>query len=237
MSRKWITLVTGAMILSEAVLRAASLALSSSAPTPGSNDIYNFSGASHDGANVSDGAAYADGADNDGFTYVAGDRADQGQTFTTGNNTNGYLVNAIWVRHVGYTNNTALTWWQMDSGVTLTVRITDPSQAGTAGFAIRTETYTTTGNEGWSGSHNSDNGDGEWVLITFDSPVSLLPNTRYGFDLTTATTGAFFEWLGTSNDVFSGGGAYNGSTTGSPDEAMNSLSGDRVFLISMGGAT
>ncbi len=237
MSRKWITLVTGAMILSEAVLRAASLALSSSAPTPGSNDIYNFSGASHDGVNVSDGAAYADGADNDGFTYVAGDRADQGQTFTTGNNTNGYLVNAIWVRHVGYTNNTALTWWQMDSGVTLTVRITDPSQTGTAGFAIRTETYTTTGNEGWSGSHNSDNGDGEWVLITFDSPVSLLPNKSYGFDLTTATTGAFFEWLGTSNDVFSGGGAYNGSTAGSPDNAMNSLSGDRVFLISMGGAT
>lgn len=237
MKNKWISLVVGTMLLANAVLRAASLMLSATAPTPGADDIYNFSGSSHDGANVCDGAAYADGAANDAFTYVAGDRADQGQTFTTGSNTNGYLVNAIWVRHVGYTNNTALTWWQMNSGVTLTVRITDPSLAGTAGFAVHTETYTTTGTEGWAGGFNSTDGDGYWVHVAFDSPVQLLPNKTYGFDLTTATTGAFFEWLGTSNNVFASGSAYNGSTTGSPDNTMNTLVGDRVFLVSMTAAT
>jgi hypothetical protein len=212
---------------------AVTLSLSSATPTPGTNDIYNFAGASHDGANVSDGGTYADGAANDAFTYVAGDRADQGQTFTTSGSTNGCLVNAVWLRHVGYTNNTALTWWQMNSGVTLTVRITDPSQVGTSGFAVRTESYTTTGTEGWSGGFNSTNGDGNWLRFAFATPVSLATNKTYGFDLTSATTSAFFEWLGTSNNVFAGGSAYNGSTTGVADNALNTLVGDRVFLIEM----
>lgn len=237
MKSKWIALTISAMLSTDVVLRGASLALTSASPAPSPNDIYNFTGASRDGLNVCDGSAYADGAANDAFTYVAGDRADQGQTFTTGNNTNGYLVNAIWVRHVGYSNNTALTWWQMNSGVTLTVRITDPSQAGTVGFAVHTETYTTTGTEGWTGGHNSTNGDGYWVGVVFDSPVPLLPNKTYGFDLASATTGAYFEWLGASNNVFAGGNAYNGSMTGAPDDSLNSLAGDRVFLISLTAAT
>ena len=195
MKSKWIALAAGAMFLADAVLRAASLTLSTTAPAPGTNDIYNFSGASNDGANVGDGAAYADGGANDAFTYVAGDRADQGQTFTTGSDTNGCLVNAVWVRHAGYTNNTSTTFWAMNSGVTLTIRVTDPSQAGTSGFAVRTETYTTTGAEGWSAG-NSTNGDGIWLRFVFDTPVSLATNKTYGFDLTSATTGAYFEWLG-----------------------------------------
>ena len=125
----------------------------------------------------------------------------------------------------------------MNSGVTLTVRVTDPSKAGTSGFAIRTETYTTTGSEGWSGGFNSADGDGNWLRFAFAAPVSLATNKTYGFDLTSATTGAFFEWLGTSNNVFAGGSAYNGSTTGSADNNMNTLVGDRVFLVEMAGST
>jgi hypothetical protein len=237
MKSKLVALAAGAMVMADAILRAASLTLTATTPTPGTNDIYNFSGASHDGANVSYGGAYADGADNDAFTYVAGDRVDQGQTFTTGGNTNGCLVNAIWARHAGYTNNTDSTWWQMNSGVTLTVRVTDPSQAGTSGFPIRTETYTTTGTEGWSGGFNSANGDGYWLRFAFATPVSLATNRTYGFDLTSATTDVFFEWFGTSNNVLAGGSAYNGSTAGSADNTMNTLVGDRVFLIEMASAT
>ena len=213
---------------------AATLIITASAPTPGANDQYNFTGSPNDSGNVNDGLAiYPDGAANDAFTYMAGDRADQGQTFTTGNNTNGYTMTSVWLRHVGYTNNTALTWWQMNSGVTITVRVTDPALAGTVGFSLDTETYTTTGNEGWSGSHNSLNGDGDWVQIALASPFTLAPNTIYGFDVTSSTTGAFFEWLGTSNNLYGGGNAYNGSTTGLPDNMMNSLIGDRVFLVSL----
>jgi hypothetical protein len=214
-------------------VQSATLTIATSAPTPGTNDIYNFAGAARDGANVSDGSAYADGAANDAFTYVAGDRADQGQTFITGSNTNGYTITAVWLRHVGYTNNTALTWWQMNSGVSMTVRVTDPTFAGTSGFALDTETYTTTGSEGWSGGYNSTNGSGSWLQFTFSSPITLSPNKTYGFDVASSSTSAFFEWLGTSNNVYPGGGAYNGSTSGTPDNTMNTLAGDRVFLVAL----
>ncbi len=229
--------VAGLNVLIAHPVCAASLSLTAAAPVPGTDDIYNFFGANRDGVNVCNGAAYADGGANDAFTYVAGDRADQGQTFSTGGNANGYLLTAVWARHAGYTNNPALTYWQMNAGVTLTVRITDPAQAGATGFAVRTETYTTTGAEGWAGSHNSNNGDGDWARIALDSPVQLLPNKTYGFDLATATTGAFFEWLGISNSVYAGGNAYNGSTAGSPDNALNTLVGDRVFLVALTAAT
>jgi len=210
---------------------AATLTISASAPTPRANDIYSFAGAARDGMNVGDGSGFADGAANDAFTYVAGDRASQGQSFTTGNNNSGYTITAVWLQHAGYTNDTALTWWQMNGGVTLTVRVTDPALAGTAGFALDTETYVTTGSEGWSGIRNSTNGDAKWIRISFSSPLTLAPDKTYGFDVTSSTTGAFFEWLGTSNNVYAGGNAYNGSTTGVPDNAMNSLVGDRVFLV------
>ena len=214
-------------------LPGATLTISTTAPVPGASDIYSFSGSSHDGANVDDGSSYPDGAANDAFTYIAGDRADQGQTFTTGGNSNSYIMTAVWVRHAGYTNNTALTWWQMNSGATITVRVTNPSQAGGTGFVLDSETYATTGNEGWGGNFNSDNGDGEWVKITLASPVTLAPNRTYGFDVTSSTTAAFWEWLGTSNSAYAGGSAYNGDTPGSPDNEMNTLSGDRVFLVSL----
>lgn len=216
---------------------AATLTIMTGAPTPGVDDVYNFSGASHDGANVSDGGSYADGAANDAFTYVAGDRADQGQTFTTGGNANGYLITGVWLRQAGYTNNTALTWWQMNGGVTITVRVTHPILAGGTGFALHTETYTTTGHEGWAGVYNATNGPGDWVQIVFASPVPLAPNQTYGFDITSSATGAFFEWLGTSNRVYARGNAYNGSTTGSPDYVMNPLVGDRVFVVSLTAAS
>jgi DUF1680 family protein len=226
----------GACLLANTVLPAATLTLSASAPMPGTNDLYNFAGAGRDGANVGTGAATADGPANDACTYVAGDRPDQGQTFATGANTNGYLVNAIWVRHAGYTNNTSLTYWAMNSNVTFTVRITDPSQAGTYGFAVHAETYVTTGSEGWTGG-NSANGDGYWLRWVLASPVPLSPGKTYGFDLTSAATGAFFEWLGTSNHVFSGGNAYNGSANGAADNTLNALVGDRVFLLELAAGT
>ncbi|HZI32808.1 MAG TPA: beta-L-arabinofuranosidase domain-containing protein, partial [Candidatus Binatia bacterium] len=233
MKDELIALLVSVLVVTGVTVHAATLTISASAPAPATNDIYNFAGADRDRVNVCDGGAYADGGANDSFTYVAGDRVDQGQTFTTGSNTNGYIFNSIWLRHAGYTNNTSQTYWKMDSGVTITVRLTDPALAGTAGFALDTETYTTTGNEGWSGSHNSANGDGYWVKIALNTPVALAPDKTYGFDITSSTTGAYFEWLGTSNNVFGGGRAYNGNTAGLADNTLNLLVGDRVFLVSL----
>ena len=232
------TLVVCTMPLVNTDLWAASLTLSATAPVPGANDVYNFFGASHDGQNVNNGTIYPDGLGNDAFTYMAGDRPDQGQTFTTGSNPNGYVVNAIWVRQVGYTNNTALTYGRMSSGSTWILRITDPADTGNLAFTVHVETYTTTGSEGLPNDlARSTNGAAYWLRFTFDQPVVLLPNKTYGFDLGSENLNAFFEWSGTSNNVFPGGSAYCGSSIGTSDNAMNPLVGDRTFLISLSPAT
>jgi hypothetical protein len=235
------TAVCGSLALAVASAPAASLTLTPTAPTPGTYDIYNFTGAAADGGNVNNGGTYLNGAANDGFTYVAGDQTTKGQTFTTGSLPSGYELSDIWIQHVGYTANGPNgdagyngTWWHMVAGSTLTIRVTNPSQAGTAGFVLASDTYATTGSEGWgSGYNNSDNGDGMWLQFSLATPVALTANAQYGFDLTSANNNAFFEWLGTDSDVFSGGGAYRGSTVATPDNALNALVGDRVFLLGL----
>ena len=184
---------------------------------------------------LSGSAPAANGTVNDAYTYVAYDRAGQGQTFTTGASEGGYLLTDIWVKHAGYTANTAATYWMMATGGGVTLRITNPSQAGNAGFVLSSETYATTGSEGWPASTtNSLNGDSMWLHFKLASPVLLGTNTTYGFDLTSVTNlNAFFEWLGNSTNVFSGGGAYKGNTTGAADLNHVPLVGDRVFLLEL----
>lgn len=210
------------------------------APTPTVNDQYNLTGAGTDSGNCNDGNFYADGAANDGFTYVANGRTDQGQLFTTGSNPGGYHIRAIWVRHCGYTANTDLTWFDFaaSGNPTFIFRLTDPSKAGTNGFALDEETVQVTGTEINNpdpvGVQNSANGDGVWMRFGFSSfgtNILLQPNTQYGFDIMGAS-GDFFEMLGTTNDVYSGGQAYNGTaSSGTPDNVTNLLHGDRVFLV------
>ena len=209
---------------------AVTLAFYTNAPTPSASDIYSFTGATRDGLNVNNGAPFQDGAGNDAYTYVARDRANQGQTFTAGSNPEGYLLKAIWVRHVGYTANGISgntesgyngTWWDFSSGGTFTVRVTDPAAAGTAGFALRSEACSLTGAEQNNpgvrpNGGTTDNGTGLWLRFELSSPVSLAANKTYGFDLiSNGSVNRFFEWLGTTNgNALIGGAAYNGSTAG-----------------------
>ena len=85
------TAVTGLMLTRPA--SAVTLTLTTTPPEPGIHDVYNFEGAINDDANVGNG--------NDANTYVAGDRATQGQTFTTGANPSGYVLTDVWIRHAG----------------------------------------------------------------------------------------------------------------------------------------
>jgi len=222
----WISTVSSASALT--------LAISSSPPSPSPADVYNLTGAANDEANVNDGGTYSNGVDNDVFTYVAGDRPAQGQTFTTGANPKGYTLTSLWVRHVGYTRNLAPTYWKMTANGSLTLRITDPARAGSKSFVILSETYQTTGLEDWANTpQNSPNGSGAWLKFTFNAPIALLPNKTYGFDLSSSSLNAFFEWLGTSANPFLGGSAYQGSRRGGADMALNCLVGDRVFLVEL----
>ena len=212
---------------------ALTFAFSETDPVPGPSDAYNFSGAANDASNVNDGGFYPDGQANDRFTYVAGDRPNQGQTFTTGSHSKGYIINAIWVRHVGYTNNAAPTFWEINPGGKITVRVTDPIFGGSDHFVLHAETYYATGKEGWANTHTSKNGSGIWLKFTFSKPVVLSPDKTYGFDLSSPGH-VVFEWLGTcDSDAYIGGGAYNGNTPGVPDSGLNGLKGDRVFLVEL----
>lgn len=224
-------------LLSAVSLTAQTLTFVPSAPTPTNGDVYNFTASLTDADNVNDGTTnYVDGAANDAFTYVAGDRASQGQTFTTGPEAG--TVTAIWIRQVGYTNDLALTYWSFAVGGPFTFRITDPSQVGAAGFVIDSETYTITGTEpnNPGGFSSSTTGTGLWLRFGLTNAVTLQPNTTYGFDVT-STGGDFFESWGTSNNVYTGGTAYNGSTTGGTDDTLNPLAGDRAFLVEFNGGT
>jgi hypothetical protein len=216
----------------------AQLSFTLTDPVPDASDVANFTGSATDGTNVRDGGTYADGASNDGFTYVAQDRPNQGQTFTTGANPSGYAVSSIWLKHVGYSANTATTYSNIPNGTTFTLRMTDPAQAGTAGFALVTETYSTTGAEPNipSGFAATNNGTSTWFRFTFDAPVNLAPNTVYGFDLTSGSPNCYFELAGTEIDAIAGGTAYRGGLNGNaggPDNVMTTLNGDRVFVVDL----
>lgn len=226
-----LALVTGA--------QALQLSFSTTAPVPGANDVYQLTGSANDGTNVRDGGTYADGGANDGFTYVAGDRQAQGQTFTTGSHGGGYALSTIWVRHAGYTTNTQQTYWNLSgSGSPLTLRVTNPAQAGTAGFALATETYTFSGSEANGPTPRTGNtlqGTGEWMRFDLATPVILQPGTVYGFDLQFfGGSIRYFELLGTQDaNASTSGNAYRGGTVGASDNALQALTGDRAFLVGL----
>jgi len=229
----------GIALLAAGQAGAATLSFSSSAPSGGSGSVTNFTGATFDADNIggsgvnSNGGANNGGA-NDGTTYVANNRAAQGQTFTTGSNSGGYTLNAITVRVAGYTNNTASgtnnTYWSLAStSSTFTVRVGEVS--GTTFIPLTIETAAS-GGSGNPGSGNSANGPGTYLTFTFKAPIVLKPNTTYGFDI--GTTANYFEMLGI-RDGASGGNPYTagtGYTTGANgvgSNAMTTQAGDRVF--------
>ena len=179
-------------------------------------------------------APIANGGDNDSYTYVDANRATQGQTFTTIAGDTGYVLTDVWVKHAGYAANNANTYWMMAAGGNLTLRIIKPAQVGTSSFVLRSETYVTTGTEGWStAGTNSVNGDSKWLHFKLASPVTLAAGTTYGFDLTSANNNTFFEWLGTATNVLNGGVACKGTAIATPDNTMTALVGDRVFLVAL----
>lgn len=232
-----------------------SLTLQSTAPATTSSDASFIGGSTTDGTNVGGNlvgnSGYGNGTGgNDQYQYVATDRPDQGQTFTTGANSGGYTLTDIWVQHVNYTGENSTTsnpnyngtYWGLPSGANLTLRITNPNATNSNLTALDTFTYTATGTElngaTWTG--NSATGDGEWLDFKLGTPVTLAAGTNYGFDLTStnAGTNGYFELAGTdASGAYSGGSAYNGNaaggSAGAPDSVYNALQGSRVFVASM----
>jgi hypothetical protein len=211
---------------------AATLVLETTDPTPGSNDVYNFTGPDDKGAAIAGG---------DATDYVATGRPTQGQYFTTPSGSGTYLITDIWARHCGYVEFDSTsgngTWWTLSSGAVDTIRVTDPSKLNQAGFAMSTETYTATGTENagalWTGGNNISAGDNVWVHFTLQTPISLKAGTQYGFDLTGTVNGSgcYWEWLGSAAATLAGGQAYTGPGDFSVGNSETLNTGNRVFLV------
>jgi hypothetical protein len=217
--------------------QAAVLTMTPTAPVPGSLDIANLVGCMTDANNVGTPAdpPYA----NDATTYVAMDRGGQGQTFVTAGDKAGYRVKGIWMKHVSYTGTTDQTWYQMQAGGVLQVRITNPAAAGTDAFVMSKETYTITGTEQNalpSTTTNTQTGTGLWFHVTLADPVKLAPSTQYGFDLASLAGAAgtlFFETDGTSGNPYAAGSAYVTGASGVTTNTMEAAPGDHVFVVEL----
>ncbi len=88
-----------------------------------------------------------------------------GQTFTTGTNADGYMLNSIavwdqWEQGNGYT-----------SGYVETMNVFQPTTGATSGPIL----YTGTATVGTAGVNKS------WVVYTFSTPPQLQPNTLYAY--------------------------------------------------------
>lgn len=219
---------------------SATLSFSPEMPSAGEHDILSLFGAGPDQDNV--GTSTSDGNANDATTYIAPDRPAQGQTFLTPSDYPLYRINAVTVRHVGYTANTDATWYNMTTGTQFTIRLTDPAQNGSSGFILDSETYTLTGSEDHifsvNATTNTPNGTGTWVTFTFDTPITLSPNSLYGFDI--ASNSAFFETLGIKDSAVGGnpypdGSAYISGASGSGNLHLSVAPGDRVFIVHLTG--
>jgi hypothetical protein len=251
MCRKLMFLVSFIMALSlSASTQAAVVSFHAEAPTPGPDDVYNFVGATRDANNV--GTTPYDSWLNDEWTYLALDRAAQGQTFVTGGSNPVYLLTGFWIQHVGYTENTASgtnnngTWYSIPLNSKFGIRITDPAASGTVGFMLGSETYTIAGSEPNilpASTTNTANGTGTWVHFVLDSPIPVAANKTYGFDVVSMTgnPNMFFEILGIKDDApggnpYTAGTAYRSGASGKGNNVLTVAPGDRVFLVELVGA-
>jgi len=243
MTRKLMFWVACAALLGAAAgVQAAGLAITPTAPVPGATDIANLVESAVDADNVGtpDDPPYA----NDATTYIAHDRGGQGQTFLTGDNAAGYILTGVWVKHVTYSGaDPDMTWYRMQAGAQLQIRVTDPAASGTDGFVLASEVYEVTGTEPNalpSATTNNATGTGLWFHVTLDAPVALAPNAQYGFDLTSLSglSGVlFFESAGIRDDAVVGGNpyadgaAYVSGAAGVADDLMTAAPGDHVFVV------
>lgn len=74
-------------------------------PNPGPFDIYSLRESSIDRDNVGGVSDQTQTVTNDHATYIARDRNGLGQTFTTGPDSNGYVITGFWLKHVKYQQN------------------------------------------------------------------------------------------------------------------------------------
>jgi MYXO-CTERM domain-containing protein len=178
-------------------LSAATMSVSSTAPTVNGADIAQLNVTGH-----------LDPGGDEG--HVWSNRPLQGQTFTTGSNPAGYLLNSVTMVNEENTvsNNTA----------TFEVRI------GTVLGTVFAQVGTETSNNAFSYVPN------DYITFNYTVPVALLPNTVYGFMWDTSGSG-FTTW-NNANTEYPGGEAFSSGGGGVADDNNLVFRGlDREFHL------
>lgn len=194
------------------------------APTVGAEDIAQLSApATSDSENIL-GTGQTFTGNNDGATYVAGDRLTQGQTFEM---TAAGTVQGIWVKHVLYTDGMDNgTWSGLNDGTSLTVRISSVSE--TTLTVLSSEVATVSAGSGIGGGGNIWGGTGKWLYIDLDTPVALVAGL-HAFDLT--SYGPWFELAGLEAGPYADGSAYTTASKEALDMGTVYADGDRTFVV------
>lgn len=199
---------------------AGVLSWSGTAPVVDGADIANFVGASADADNVNGG--------NDAGCFIAANRPALGQTFTTGSDPGGYILNSVTLQHVQYDTDTS--GFSVDAGWGNDFELRVGTKNGTTSFtALVTENVPTvvTGNATLdTPGFSNGTGTGWYATYTLDNPLSLAPNTTYGF--TVYSPGPYYQTNGngTTSDNYTGGEAF-----GVEGATVFDYPGDHVFHL------
>jgi hypothetical protein len=193
--------------LGVATADATSISVSATAPTVDNADIACLVGETS-GSYLSAQAIYND------WPGVCG------QTFTTGDNADGYNLNAVTLQvstGFGYDSQPNTGPYNIQVG----------SVSGTVLTPITTVTTPVLTPIAYMGNY---------VTVTFSSPVHLAANSVYGFDAGIPAGNGGFVPAKNDGNPFSGGAAYSsGTVIGTPNNSTLSFynSSDRVFHLDM----
>ena len=152
-----------------------------------------------------------------GSDLIWGDRPCLGQTFTTGSE--GGILNAITV--LIQENDGEILGWKDYLIRVGTVTLGNPN-------TINVQVYETA-------RQDLDVPSPRYYTFTLDSPLPLLPNTLYGFDV--GLQGSQEGWqdgipaVARSGDEFAGGQRYTTAKMPNPGTNVNLASGDLVFHL------
>jgi len=175
------------------------------APVPGANDV----------SQLLTAGMVTGGNAQDGLNYYS-DSTAPGQTFTTGPNTNSYVINGIYVETAGLDASGTAT------AQTYTLRLYSLTNSG-AGTATLLSTYVTTNSLGFT--------DGHWLLYSGGFTNQLLPNSVYAYTHHRNTTG--WDMMAyNANNPYSGGEMAM-ITAGGAITFTSDHNGDAAFDVSL----
>ncbi|MFT5126200.1 MAG: hypothetical protein ACI9TH_000858 [Kiritimatiellia bacterium] len=180
--------------------RADLITISATAPVPDADDISMLNATGQ----------YDIGGDQGHIWF---NRPVQGQTFTTGSNAGGYLLNAVTLQN--RSNNVA-------TSPTFTLRVGTVSGTSFAGLASATGVA-----PAYVGL--------DYITFNLDAAIPLLANTQYGFDW--GSNGSGFVTANNDDSNYLGGSAYSsgaagvGDATIIPRSGTGAGTGDRIFHL------